>query len=393
MNKLLQWISDFRLIVLLFLALALFASLQSYFLSPKDFQSGGILYTEYNNYTIFKQSFFHLNERKDLYFPYPMEHWDLYKYSPTFSLLFGIFAVLPDVVGLSLWNACNVLILVLAVFYLPRLSDKQKGLILITCVIEAMTSVQSEQSNGLMAGLIVLAFGLCERKKLLLAALCLVLSVYIKIFGLVAFALFLFYPDKWKLFVFTLFWFIILFLLPLLVVDFYQLQFLYKSWGHMLSQDHSISEGISMIGWLRSWFQVEANKIVVAACGAILFLVPFLRIKMYGEYLYRLLALASVLLWIVIFNHKAESATFIIAMTGAAIWYFMRPPTLVNSILFISAFIFTSLTPTDLFPKELRDQIFEPYVVKTVPCILIWGKVIYDMMFYNSRYYLFLPDK
>lgn len=384
MQRLIQWISNRRFVILLFLLLAIIASLQSYFLTQKKFQAGGIQYNEYNNYTIFKQSFFHLIERKDLYFPYPMEHWDLYKYSPTFSLLFGGFAMLPDAIGLSLWNTLNALLLVFAVFYLPHLNNKQKGLILLTCVIEAMTSIQSEQSNGLMAGLIILAFGLCERKKFLLAALCLVLSVYIKIFGLVAFALFLFYPEKWKLALYTLLWFLVLFFLPLLVVDFYQLKFLYKSWGQMLSQDHSISNGLSVMGWLQSWFGITANKIVVAVSGAILFLIPYLRRKMFVDYDFRILALASVLLWIVIFNHKAESATFIIAMTGASIWFFLRERKWFDILLFVSAIILTTLSPTDIFPHDLRKSIIEPYVLKAVPCILIWCRVIYEMVVDSS---------
>ena len=55
-------------------------------------------------YLIFKQSFFHLIEGKDLFILYPQEHWDLYKYSPTFSLLMAPLAILPDVVGLFFWK-------------------------------------------------------------------------------------------------------------------------------------------------------------------------------------------------------------------------------------------------------------------------------------------------
>lgn len=384
MKTIIRWISNYKFILILFLALAIFASLQSYFLTQKHFRAGGIMYHDYNNYTIFKQSFFHLIEDKDLYFPYPMEHWDLYKYSPTFSLLFGVFAGMPDVVGLSMWNILNALLLVLAVYYLPKLDNTQKGLILVTCVLEAMTSIQSEQSNGLMAGLIIMAFGLCERKKWWLAALCLTLTVFIKIFGVVAFAMFLFYPGRWKLALYTILWSLILILLPLLVIDLYQLKFLYKSWGHMLSMDHSTSYGLSVMGWLDSWFHLNVNKMIVAAAGGVVFMIPFIRFKSYEHYFFRLLALCSVLIWIVIFNHKAESATFIIAMTGASIWYFMQPATRINTILLIAAFILASLSPTDIFPRFLRKSLIEPYVLKVFPFILIWGKIIYEMLIYRS---------
>src|SRR5580658_9739822 len=43
--------------------------------------------TYYNNYVIFKYSFFHLIDGKNLYGIYPDDHWDLFKYSPTFAFL------------------------------------------------------------------------------------------------------------------------------------------------------------------------------------------------------------------------------------------------------------------------------------------------------------------
>jgi len=392
MRKFFGWITGNKVILILFIATSIVATAQSLLLGPKTYEPGGIEYNKYNNYTIFKQSFYHLFDGKDLYAHYPAEHWDIYKYSPTFSLLFGVFAKMPDVIGLLLWNLLNALILVFAVYFLPQLSQRQKGFILLACVIESMTAMQNEQSNGLMAGLIILAFGLMERQKLFLAALCLVLTVYIKLFGLVAFSLFLFYPEKWKSLFYTFFWFVALFIIPLLVVDFGQLKFLYESWGRMLSQDHSASQGISVMGWLQSWFSISADKIVLALIGAGLFILPFIRVKMYKEYFFRLLALSSVLIWIVIFNHKAESPTFIIAMAGASIWYFMKKRSWMDTVLFISAIILTTLSPTDLFPTSLRKNLVEPFVLKAVPCIFIWAKIIYEMMMEKvTEERLFLP--
>jgi hypothetical protein len=81
---------------------------QSFLLKTKTFQ-GEIEYTHYNNYKIFKESYFHLVEKQDLYQLYPKEHWDYYKYSPTFALFMAPFAYLPDFLGLLFWNLLNVL--------------------------------------------------------------------------------------------------------------------------------------------------------------------------------------------------------------------------------------------------------------------------------------------
>lgn len=375
-----QLFSNFKFITVLFILFALIASLQAINHSKKEYVEGGIQYTEYNNYIIFKQSYFHLIENEDLYIEHPSEYWDLYKYSPTFSLFFSVFAYLPDSIGLILWNLINALLLVFSIYLIPKIDSKTKALILLVTLIELLTSMQNEQSNGLIAGLIILALALLERKHYFFATLCIVFSVYIKLFGIVALALYLLYPQKGKLAVYTGFWCILLFLLPLLIVDLEQFQNMYISWGKMLSNDHTISHGYSVMGWLQSWFGIQFNKMILVALGAVTFCIPFLKFKMYKNFNFRLLMLSSVLLWIVIFNHKAESPTFIIAMAGVSIWFFISDKNKLNILLFILAIVFTSLSPTDLFPRFIRNEWLEPYTIKALPCIFIWFKVIYDLM-------------
>ena len=380
MNALIKAISNYKIIVIIVLMFALFAGFQSFFHTGKTVGLTGEKYTKYNNYVIFKQSFYHLVENKDLYQLYPKEHWDFYKYSPTFSVFFGVFAIFPDLIGLSLWNIFNALIFLLAVYYLPVLNKTQKGLVLAVCLIELMTSFQNGQSNALVAGLIILTFGLLEKRNYFIAALCIVFSIYIKLFGIVGLALFLFYPKKWKLALYTFGWALVLFVLPLIFVGFVQLKFLYSSWMNLLANDHSVSYGYSVMGWLHSWFGSEMDKIVILIAGVIAFLIPLLRFKEYKKFTFRFLTLTSILVWIVIFNHKAESPTFIIAMAGVSLWFITSNKSALNITLFVSAIVLTSLSPTDIFPVYLKEKFVIPYMLKVFPCILIWLKIIYDMM-------------
>ena len=102
---------------------------------------------------------------------------------------------------------------------------------------------------------------------------------------------------------------------------------------------------------------------------------------MYKDYSFRLVMLSSVLVWMVIFNHMAESPTFIVAMAGVVIWFYAQKPNITNLVLLILCIVFTCLSPTDIFPPYVRKEIFQPYVIKAVPCILIWVKMIYDLLF------------
>lgn len=365
---------------------------QSFLLKSKTFIPGEPAYTHYNNYVIFKQSFFHLIENKDLYELYPAEHFDYFKYSPTFSLFMAPLAVLPDAIGLFFWNLLNVLVLYFALRRLPLSSNKIHLLMLGFVFIELLTSTQNSQSNALIAGLIILAFTSLEKKNIALASLFIILTVFIKIFGLVALAIFMFYPNKLRAALYTIGWTLLLAALPLLVVSVTQLSFLYQSWLHLLQNDHSASVGFSVAGWLYTWFHIDAKNATVLI-GAFIFCLPFLKWKYYNEVQFKLFFLSSILLWIVIFNHKAESATFIIAVTGIAIWFFSQKITLLNATLLGAAFIFTILSPTDLFPKSIRDDFVIPYVLKAVPCILIWFKIMYDLLFFKPTGNLFPGSK
>lgn len=373
-----------RFIFGVYMLLALSATLQSYYGSPTIFND--LEYTAYNNYLIFKQSFFHLIEGKDLFILYPKEHWDLYKYSPTFSLMMAPLAILPDVVGLFIWNLLNALVLFFGIKKL-QLPARFKGIefskismfIILFVGLELMTSLQNEQSNGLLAGLIILAFVFLEKEKIWLGTLCITLTFYIKIFGIVAFSLFLVYPQKGKFILSSAVWMIVLALMPAVFVGFDQLIFLYESWGRMLGEDHAASYGYSVMGWLQIWFGLEVSKNVIVLLGVALFCLPLVKFKRNLNYEFRWRLLVSILIWVVIFNHKAESPTFVIAMSGVGIWYFFSKKTKVNLALVILAFVFTSLSPTDLFPRFLRESFVIPYVMKAMFCILIWGKVIWEM--------------
>src|SRR6188768_1458880 len=83
-------------------------------------------HTHYNNFKIFKESYFHLTENKDLYALYPKVYFDPFKYSPTFALFMAPFAWINDVAGLYLWNLLNALILFFALWKLPFRSDRTR---------------------------------------------------------------------------------------------------------------------------------------------------------------------------------------------------------------------------------------------------------------------------
>jgi hypothetical protein len=364
-----------RYLFLLYILMAIAISCISWF-SSQDMEQ----WTRYNNYVIFKQSFFHLIHHQDLYTTYTAEHYDVYKYSPSFALWMGLFAWLPNLPGLIVFNVLNVVILLIGLRTLP-ITKQRFNLLLFFILIETMISLTSSQTNVLITGLLVLAWHFLEKDRPWWAALMIVLTFYIKVFGIVGIALCLLYPSRWKAAAATLFWMIVLGLMPLLVITPEQLQFLYKSWGALLSADHNASTGVSLYGWWHTWFGFNMNKPFFVLAGAGLFCLPLLRFRDWSRPLFRLHILASVLIWVVIFNHKGESPTYILAMAGVATWYFTQQPTGFNLALLLLALACTSFSSTDLiFPYRLARTYVEPYAVKAVFCSIIWFKLILDLV-------------
>lgn len=359
--------------------ITLLVSFQSYLLPYKSFD-GTYEYPRYNNYVIFKNSFDHLVQNQNLYQLYPQEHWDLYKYSPTFAAEMAPFWFLPDLPGLILWNFINVWVLFWALSKIKFSSHKVRLLAHLFLLPEVFTSMQNSQSNLLIAGLIIIAYLLLEENKIGLACLSIMVAVFVKPFALAGFVVFIFYPHKGKMILFSILSAVVLFALPLLIISPQELTDQYKNWSILLQNDHSVSLGYSVMGWLQTWFNLEPDKKWLVISGAVLLLLPLLRKNLYTEFKFRLLMLASVLLWVILFNHKSESPTFIIAVSGIVLWYFIASAkTKLDVGLLIFSFVFTCLIATDIFPYSVRKEWAEPYAWKVFPCILVWLKIQWDL--------------
>lgn len=366
-----------RFMFFAYILIFLLATIVQYNKTGKTFQ--GDPYTTYNNFKIFKSSFDHLINYKNIYKEFPQDHWDLYKYSPAFAVWMAPFAALPDFPGLLLWCMLNAMVLFFGIKYLPHLNDKIKASILLFIVMEAVTANQNTQSNALMAGLFLFTFNFLEQEKIPAATLMITISIFIKLFGLVFFMLFLFYPKKFQAALYSLMWILVFTFMPLIVVSWDQLMFLYSEWSEILLADTK-AMGISIYSWLHYWFGLHDVKTWAFPAGIIIMCLPLLKWKAYKDYAFRLMMFAALLIWVVIFSYRAESPTYIIAATGVAIWFFACQSKLIDKILVITVFVFTILSPTDLFPDFIRENLVEPYYLKGTACVFAWFKVMYDIL-------------
>ena len=369
-------------ILILFILLTLFISVQVIIASLNNG-----LYTRYNNYIIFKNSFNHLLNNTNLYILYPAEHYDLFKYSPSFAFFMGIFYILPNWLGVFIFNILGIFLLL---YGIKKLNFKPASLkiIYVFIFIETGISLTSTQTNIHIVGLILILFSMLENKRFFLAALLISICFYIKIYGLLTGLIFLCYSERIKLILYTICWLIIIAILPLFVINIDQLITQYNQWFSLLKFDISNSLGASIQQIIIHDFNINIAKNVILLVGFILLVLPLLRKKLYTNLHFKMYFLSSILIWMVIFNYKAESPTYIIAMVGVMLFYTNTNKNFYLNTLIWLCLIFTSFSSTDLItPSWIINKYIEPLGIKALFPAIIWIYNTYILLRFPTTYF------
>ncbi len=371
-----SFFSNKKYIYILYLILAVVTAIKQY------------NHGSYNNYLIYKYTFFHAVEKLTLYGNYLAEYNDSNHYGILFSIIIAPFAILPDAVGTVLWNAANVALLIYAINKLP-ISDTKKAFICWITSNELITSLLSFQFNVGLAGIILLSFAYIERKKEIQSAFAIVIGTFIKLYGIVGLAFFFFIQNKKKFIIGVIIAAIILFLLPMAISSPDFVVNSYVEWYRSLAAknagnaDLTSMQDISLMGMVRRVFHnPQISNLPFLLVGCLIFGLTYIRISQYKYLAYRLAILCSTLIFTVIFSSGSESPTYIIAFLGVAIWYFTlgEPKHDYRLYLFIFAILLTSLSPTDIFPRYVRDHYIIKYSLKALPCVIIWIDLIYQLL-------------
>jgi hypothetical protein len=332
---------------------------------------------KYNNFVIFRQSFFHLLAGKNLHLPYPEEYHDIFLYHPTFAVLFAPFSIMPVLPSLTLWLVGCALLMFYAIRSLP-ISFDQKVFFWWFVLVELVTALHGQQTNPIIAALGLFTYTFLEKKNAKWASLFPVLAFCIKGYGLIFAAMFLFYPRRRQYILYMLLWAAILAIIPLGVTGFSQFAQVYRDWIACLIDDHRINFGFSIMGLIKVWWEpfTEQGVTYVQLLGVGLFALTWLwnipgAIRSESR---RFLLLGYAFLWVILFNHASESPTYIIAVQGVTIFYIVNEKMMYpwSTVLICLVFLFSMLAPTDIYPFSWRNYFFQPYLIKVIPCLMIW---------------------
>ncbi|PUZ29966.1 Protein of unknown function [Chitinophaga costaii] len=340
-----------------------------------------------NDYTIYKNVFFHVRAQQPLFLAYP-EYFDVNNYGPFFSLLIAPFTWLPDAVGGMLWVLVNAAFLWYAIRQLP-LSRLQQNIILLFSSHELMGASSYFQFNVSVAACIILSFALILRGKDGWAACFIMIGAFVKIYGIVGCAFFFFSRHKLKFIASLLLWGALFFVLPMLIASPAYIVRCYHDWLTALKvkteknaqfDQGIVLQNISAMGFIRRVFHLKPfNDLLVFVPGALLFFSQYIWLKYKQEVHYQFYILCSVLLFTVLFSSSSESPTYIIAFPAVCIWYVLQNPSRANTVFFLFAFVVCSFSQSDIFSPWVRKNIAVPYAIKAFPCLVMWGVIVWQV--------------
>ncbi|HEV2672785.1 MAG TPA: glycosyltransferase family 87 protein [Gemmatimonadales bacterium] len=336
----------------------------------------GVVLAHPGNFLMFRDTFHRLVSGADIYNP-PAGEMTGFLYSPTFALLFAPFAMLPLGLGLLLWNGLNALSLYWGVTRV--LPARAARLALLIVFLDMVRSLQNSQTNALMAGLIVLAFAALERERVGSAAAAILVGAFTKIYPAGAGVLGLMRPRPARFLGLFLALGLLFAALPLVVLSPAALIATYREWWSIIQRDGGL-QGQSVMRFVSSMSGLSVPGLPLQLAGTLLLLAPLIAQRLnWSDARFRLRWLCSLLVFSVIFNHQAESPSFVVASTGVAIWYVTGPRSWWRTTLLALVLAFETLPHVFFAPANLYQHVIGPNALDALPCLLVWLVMQYEL--------------
>jgi hypothetical protein len=333
------------------------------------------LFDQSLNLMVFRQASHDLLAGDDLYV---RRAQDYFKYSPTFALLFEPIAALPPWLSAVVWSALNFGVAWAGLWAFVDDPKKRERAVLFA-LVGVVIATDGDQSNLLVLGVSLLALrALSEGRGNVFAAL-LAVGAAIKLFPLLCALAILLYPRKLANAARLAVAGAVLLVLPLLVTSLHALVRDYASWHALLSWDHD-NTGWSVMSLLQKGAGVTASNgslQVMCLLALALPLVPALRFGV--DAAFKRTFVASVLVFSVIANHRAEYATYVIFAGAVAAWWSVAKVNVARTTLVILAFVcvgpfFTRANevPTGILSVLGAHRLFHPLRVLPPLCCWLW---------------------
>ena len=307
---------------------------------------------------------------------------DSFLYGPLFAILFTPFTLLPGWLGVLCWNIFTYTLFYFSVFTLPdQFSFVKKKFIFFFTALLLFATLLSVQFNPIVAAIFLFSFTLLEKKQGVWAVLLIFLSGFTKVYGIFQIAMLLFYPRFWKNALYAVLIGIVFILLPIINIPVNELAAYYQSWIVKVLDHSEVLHRFSIYRPVCLLFNSVEPFTGIISLGVLLVIltIALFKLKLFKEsLLHRAQFLGIIMSWAILFSAGSEKHTYVIAMTGYAIWYLCSMPTRSDKVLLWINFILQGILPIDILcPWVISNFILAKLNLGIIVFTITWGIMCY----------------
>ncbi len=317
---------------------------------------------------------------------YELHSTEWFKYSPTFALFFVPFLWMPTWLAGSLWSLLNFVSTFYGIDAVMK-DEREKRIALTVALVGIVVVTDGDQSNLLIGGTMLLGYQALEDGKPWRFGFYAAVGTLVKIFPVLGLGFLVFHWKKWKAPLAFVLFTVVLCFLPLLTLSWGDFKMEYASWKRLLSNESVVNHGWSIMGVFEKGFHWNVRNIWVQGVGAAILGLPFLKaLKSGSTARERLAMMASLLMFVILFNHRTEYCTFVVSAAGLGIWYALGPRTPLHTALLVLAILAPGPIYTAAEPKLQGAFAFlgahrRFHSLRMLPLLLVWLWTQKDLLF------------
>lgn len=313
-------------------------------------------------------------------------HGRYFLYTPVFSVLYWPIAALPRWLGPFVWNLTNFTLFTLAVFTLPKPFEQNKLKIYLYLLLVLEQSVFPFQFNIVVAYIFLFAYSLMERGRTGWAVLLIMVSATTKVYGIVQLLMLLCYPKALRNLCWAALAGVALLLLPAIKVGFDGLLPCYMNWWNMLAQHQSADTFASLLYAWPLRLALDHYRIIQLATLAAVLVLFFAGWRRWGDFSFRATALGVLMGWIIVLGDSSETHTYLIALSGYMLWYWLQPGhTAFDRVLFWAMLVMFGIVPVDVFvPAKVHNLLNGTLFIDVYLYAIAWARMVIALAGYGS---------
>ncbi len=318
--------------------------------------------------------------------PYTMDfveaHGRYFLYTPVFSVLYWPIAMLPKWLGPFVWNLGNYTLFALSIFTLPKRYDAYKVKIFLFLLLVLEQSIFPFQYNIVVAYIFLFSFSLLERGKGFWAVLLIMISATTKVYGIVELLILFCYPKPFRRLALAALIGILLLISPAIKVGIDGLIPCYMNWWNMLSQHQSSDTFASLLYAYPLRYILDHYRIVQLVTVGLIIVLFFVKHNRWHEFEFRATTLGVLMGWIILFGDSSEVHTYLIALSGYMLWYYLQKHhTVLDKVLFWALIVFFGCIPTDvLVPSSVHNFLNGTLYINVYLYTIVWCKMVWSML-------------